>query len=135
MSRTTHSTSKRDTIGSVRSTFSAKVREGSYLPPARKRREADGQSHLCHPADVAIFPDIERTNRVAGSNHGAPGLQRCDDAGFGDGNALLLHGFVNACPVGVVHLGDKEGETVKQVFLTSSHTGDVTHVTRGVKTI
>lgn len=41
VSRTTHSTSKRDTIGSVRSTFSAKVSEGSYLPPEREQ-----QSHI-----------------------------------------------------------------------------------------
>ena len=33
MSRTTHSTSKRDTMGSVKSTFSEKVSEGSYRPP------------------------------------------------------------------------------------------------------
>lgn len=37
VSLTTHSTSKRDTIGSVRSTFSANVREGSYLPPVRNK--------------------------------------------------------------------------------------------------
>lgn len=38
VSRTTHRMSKREMIGSVRSTFSEKVSEGSYRPPVTQRK-------------------------------------------------------------------------------------------------
>lgn len=44
------------------------------------------------------------TDGVGGSDDGTSGLQRGDDAGFRDGDALLLHGFVDTRPVCIVHL-------------------------------
>ena len=44
------------------------------------------------------------TYGVGGGDDGAAGLQGGDDAGLGDGDALLLHGLVDAGPVLVVHL-------------------------------
>lgn len=38
---------------------------------------------------------IAAANRVSGGNDGATGLEGSDNAGFGDGNGLLLHGFVD----------------------------------------
>lgn len=60
------------------------------------------------------FPDDKRTNWVTGSNDGASGLERGDNASFGDGNTLLLHGFVDARPVCIGHLRDKEGEVMNE---------------------
>ena len=57
--------------------------------------------------DIVLSDSALRTDGVRRSNHGAPGLQRGDDAGLGDGDALLLHGLVDARPVCVVHLQDE----------------------------
>lgn len=45
-----------------------------------------------------------RTYGVGRSDDGAASLKGSDDAGLGDGDALLLHGFVNAGSVLVIHL-------------------------------
>lgn len=50
------------------------------------------------------FHAVLRTNGVRGSDDGASGLQRGDDAGFGDGDTLLLHGLVDTRPVCIIHL-------------------------------
>lgn len=44
------------------------------------------------------------TNGVGGGHDSAASLQRGDDAGFGDGDALLLHGFMDTRPVCIIHL-------------------------------
>lgn len=44
------------------------------------------------------------TYGISSSNNGAAGLQGCDNACFGDGNALLLHGFMDAGPILIIHL-------------------------------
>lgn len=45
-----------------------------------------------------------RTYGVGRGNDGAASLQGGDDAGLGDGDALLLHGLVDAGSVLVIHL-------------------------------
>ncbi len=57
----------------------------------------------------------ERTDRIGGSNDSAASLQWCDDSSFRNGDALLLHGFMDAGPVLIVHLNYEEK---KQVHLS-----------------
>ena len=47
---------------------------------------------------------VSAADGVGGSDDGTASLEGGDDAGFGNGDALLLHGFVDAGSVGVVHL-------------------------------
>ena len=63
----------------------------------------DGLGELDVPSkrDGAVVAAAEG---VGGCDNRAAGLQRCDDAGFGDGNSLLFHGFVDGGAVLVVHL-------------------------------
>lgn len=49
------------------------------------------------------------TYGVGSSNDGAASLQRCDNASLGDGDALLLHGFMDAGPVLISHLKKDKG--------------------------
>lgn len=49
-----------------------------------------------------------RTDWVRSSDYGASGLQGCYNAGFGDGNTLLFHGFMNTSAVLIVHLRNKQ---------------------------
>ena len=57
-------------------------------------------------SDIFLSDPALRTDGVRRSDDGASGLQRGDDAGFGDGDALLLHGLVDTRPVCIVHLQD-----------------------------
>ena len=47
---------------------------------------------------------ISAADGVGGSDDCTASLEGGDDAGFGNGDALLLHGFMDAGSVGVVHL-------------------------------
>lgn len=69
------------------------------------RHDGFRQVHVLGKGQGGVVPS---TDGVTGSNDGAPGLQGGDDAGFGDGDALLLHGFVDTGPVCIIHLMDKE---------------------------
>lgn len=64
------------------------------------------QVHVLCKGEGGVVPPGDG---VTGSDDGAPGLQGGDDAGFGDGDALLLHGLVDAGPVCIVHLVDQGG--------------------------
>lgn len=52
----------------------------------------------------SLWPWGPCTYGVGSSNDGTARLQGGDNAGLGDGNALLLHGLVDAGPILVVHL-------------------------------
>ncbi len=54
---------------------------------------------------------VAAPNRVRGGDDGTPGLQRRDDARFGDRDRLLLHRLVDGRPVRVVHLVELVDET------------------------
>lgn len=141
VSRTTHSTSKRDIIGSVRSTFSAKVSEGSYLPPKKKYEHTamtEGNTQwtkLTNSCCIflyiphyffdkvfygktsnkidSFYKDFKLrcvTNRISCSNDSASGLEWGDNASFGDGDTLLLHGLMDTRPVCIIHLEDRKQE-------------------------
>ena len=47
---------------------------------------------------------VAATNGIGSCNNGTARLKRSDNAGLGDGNGLLLHGFVDRGTVLVVHL-------------------------------
>ena len=83
--------SKRDKMGSVRSTFWENVSAGLYRP--RIGLAAAMTAHL----------QISQLSR-ANTSVVRPCLKRCDDSSLGDGDALLFHGLVDACSVLVVHL-------------------------------
>lgn len=72
-------------------------------------RSGPSAEHLPPAASCWGLRAFKRTNGVAGSDDGAPGLQRSDDPGLGDGNALLLHGFMNTGPVCIIHLKNRKG--------------------------
>ena len=70
---------------------------------------------------------VAAADGVGGGDDGAAGLERRDDAGFGDGDGLLLHGFVDRGAVLVVHfvefvdqagaaVGEDEGAAFKRPF-------------------
>lgn len=91
----------------------------------KARHDGFRQVHvLCKGQGGVVSP----TDWVTGSNDGASGLQGRDNAGFGDGNALLLHGFVDTSPVCIIHLMDKMGGGYK---VTASPTGKARGGTAG----
>ena len=47
---------------------------------------------------------ISTEDRVCGGQNGGPGIENRSDTRLGNGNGLLLHGFVNGNPVLVSHL-------------------------------
>lgn len=70
-------------------------------------RNIQKHRYFSQKSDIFLSDSALRTDGVGRSDDGASGLQRGDDAGFGDGDALLLHGLVDARPVCVVHLQDE----------------------------
>lgn len=53
------------------------------------------------------------TYGIGSSNNSAAGLQGRDNACFGDGNALLFHGFVDAGPILIIHLQERKNDELK----------------------
>lgn len=47
---------------------------------------------------------VTSSDWIGGSDNRTTCLQRCDQTGFGNGNRLLFHGFVDGCTILVVHL-------------------------------
>ena len=64
--------------------------------------------------ELCLLPSASHSRHTYGvgrSDDSAAGLQRGDDASFGDGDALLFHGLVDAGPVLVIHLHNTQSIT------------------------
>ena len=72
------------------------------------REDGFGELDVLGKGDGAI---VAPSDRIRGGDDGAAGLERSDDASFGDGDGLLFHGFVDGGAVLVVHLVELIDET------------------------
>lgn len=87
--------------------------------------EGGGEVDVLHGGDFGVVAAVER---VGCGEDGGAGVERGGDAGFGDGDGLLLHDFVDGGSVGVVHLvelvdaadavvGEDEGAALEDHFV------------------